>query len=65
MPYFECLHCGNISPVAAMPPKCPVCGHGNGIIHKNEPPSAGSESEKRIKKEPREPGGGSQILVTP
>ena len=57
MPYFECLHCENIAPVEATPPKCPQCGHGNGIIHQNLPPSTRNESE------PKEPGAGPQVFA--
>ena len=63
MPYFECLHCGNIAPVKATPPKCPGCGHGNGIIHKNEPLSTASEPERQRTSKPGEPGGGWIIVA--
>lgn len=63
MPYFECLHCANVAPVEATPPKCPQCGHGTGIVHQNEPRAARKEPEAQKENDPGKPGTGSPVFV--
>jgi hypothetical protein len=29
---FECAGCGHVSVITANPPRCPKCGHGNGVV---------------------------------
>lgn len=35
--YFECLHCGTVTPLEGLPVKCPSCGHGTGVLHEQDP----------------------------
>ena len=56
MSYFECVHCGSVAPIDAMPPKCPRCGHGTGVIHLKEPPAADRKPADGEKTEPGESG---------
>ena len=44
--YFECLHCGVVTPVEASPPKCGQCGHGTGVIHLEKPPEDKDQKQK-------------------
>ena len=37
--YFECLHCGAMTPVEEASPKCSQCGHGTNVIHLQKPES--------------------------
>jgi hypothetical protein len=39
---FQCLICGRVSPVRAKPPRCGLCGSGNGVTR---PARAGSERQ--------------------
>jgi len=60
--YFECLHCGVITEVAATPPKCRNCGHGTGVLHtrdprirKSRPEGSGNKSGQADPKKPDDP----------
>jgi len=41
---FECLKCGLVSTLTALPARCPQCGHGSGIIHNSVPGRAAGVS---------------------
>jgi hypothetical protein len=58
MPYFECLHCGIVTPVEITPPKCSSCGHGTGVVHQNKPSMPDRAAEKQQQQQPRPPGAG-------
>lgn len=30
--FFDCMRCGQTSPIVSKPPKCPKCGSGAGVI---------------------------------
>ena len=56
--YFECLHCGVVTPVEEAPPKCSQCGHGTGVIHLQNPESIekgqGENQKPKLTDEPKE-----------
>ena len=52
--YFECLHCGLITPTDSITPKCRGCGHGTGVLHTKEPDKTG----KKHGEDPNGRGGG-------
>ena len=44
---FECLRCGEESPVTELPARCAKCGYGTGVVRPVEAPPARPEPEKR------------------
>jgi hypothetical protein len=61
--YFQCLHCGIVTPIEASPPKCGTCGHGTGVVHSQKPESLeGDKGEQSKPTDPNEPAGMSGML---
>lgn len=38
--YFECLRCGTQADMGELPPRCPSCRSGNGIVTERRLPQA-------------------------
>jgi hypothetical protein len=48
---FECLGCGTVSLIEANPPRCPQCGHGNGLTQQPPPQKAAPQDAPESKEE--------------
>jgi hypothetical protein len=44
---FECLKCGEATPITELPARCSRCGYGNGIVRPADEPPARPEPEER------------------
>ncbi len=58
--YFECLHCGAVTPVEETPPKCRRCGHGTGVIHAQKPETIDRKSGQDRRTSERDRRGGPE-----
>jgi len=55
--YFQCLHCGVVTPVEEAPPKCSKCGHGTGVLHLQNPESLEQGGGKEQQRKPTQSAG--------